>query len=157
MADTVRRAAEAKERFRHCAPGILSAGTTFRLVSSHADAVRDCLCTCRAEPPLLSACAGIQVTTQFKQTMTFFKPLYRDLSKRRVPGDMLAGLWMIVDAIRNRNYLYAYDIYMRLAIGARCWLWLLFCPLSGPAALPVCIPALCMLRLQLTRYGTVCL
>lgn len=64
---------------------------------------------------------GIQVTTQFKQTMTFFKPLYRDLAKRRVPGDMLAGLWMIVDAIRNRNYLYAYDIYMRLAIGARCY------------------------------------
>ena len=27
-------------------------------------------------------------------------------------------LWMIVDAIRNRNYLYGYDIYMRLAIGA---------------------------------------
>jgi hypothetical protein len=26
-------------------------------------------------------------------------------------------LWMIVDAIRNRNYLYGYDIYMRLAIG----------------------------------------
>jgi hypothetical protein len=25
---------------------------------------------------------------------------------------------MIVDAIRNRNYLYGYDIYMRLAIGA---------------------------------------
>ena len=60
------------------------------------------------------------MTTQFKQTMTFFKPLYRDLARRRVPGDMLAGLWMIVDAIVNRNYLYAYDIYMRLAIGAGC-------------------------------------
>jgi hypothetical protein len=35
--------------------------------------------------------AGIQVMTQYKQTMTFFKPLYRDLAKRRVPGDMLAG------------------------------------------------------------------
>jgi hypothetical protein len=39
----------------------------------------------------LSLVAGIQVMTQYKQTMAFIKPLYRDLAKRRVPGDMLAG------------------------------------------------------------------
>ena len=38
---------------------------------------------------------GIQVMTQYKQTMAFIKPLYRDLAKRRVPGDMLAG-WVPV-------------------------------------------------------------
>ena len=32
-------------------------------------------------------------------------------------------LWMIVDAIRNRNYLYGYDIYMRLAIGKTCFIF----------------------------------
>ena len=30
---------------------------------------------------------------------------------------MKAGLWMICQACRERNYLHAYDIYMRLAIG----------------------------------------
>ena len=60
----------------------------------------------------------MQATTLFKQTQAFFKPLWADLHKRRVIPEMLAGLWMIVDAIQNRNYLYAYDIYMRLAIGA---------------------------------------
>jgi hypothetical protein len=39
----------------------------------------------------MSLDAGIQVMTQYKQTMAFIKPLYRDLAKRRVPGDMLAG------------------------------------------------------------------
>lgn len=50
--------------------------------------------------------------------MTFFKPMFRELKARRLPGDLLAGLWMIIDAIQQHNYLYAYDIYMRLAIGA---------------------------------------
>ena len=30
---------------------------------------------------------------------------------------MKAGLWMICEAFKERNYLYAYDIYMRLAVG----------------------------------------
>ena len=35
----------------------------------------------------------------------------------QVAPDMKAGLWMICQACRERNYLHAYDIYMRLAIG----------------------------------------
>lgn len=61
---------------------------------------------------------GARATTLHKQTMEFMKPLYRDLRQLEIPGDMLAGLWMIVEAIENRNYLRAYDIYMRLAVGA---------------------------------------
>jgi pre-mRNA-splicing factor 18 len=53
----------------------------------------------------------------YKQTMSYFQPMLRQLKQREVPLDMLAGLWMIVTAIRERNYLHAYDIYMRLAIG----------------------------------------
>lgn len=30
---------------------------------------------------------------------------------------MVAGLWMFIQDIMNRNYLHAYDIYMRLAVG----------------------------------------
>ena len=61
---------------------------------------------------------GARATTLHKQTMEFMKPLYRDLRQLEIPGDMLAGLCMIVEAIENRNYLRAYDIYMRLAVGA---------------------------------------
>lgn len=34
---------------------------------------------------------------------------------------MKAGLWMICQACRERNYLHAYDIYMRLAIGEKLY------------------------------------
>ena len=35
----------------------------------------------------------------------------------QIDPDMKAGLWMICEAFKERNYLYAYDIYMRLAVG----------------------------------------
>jgi len=64
---------------------------------------------------------GARATTLFKQTTEFFKPLYRDLRNGDIVGDVMAGLWMIVEAIENRNYLHAYDIYMRLAVGNAPW------------------------------------
>lgn len=53
----------------------------------------------------------------FEQTMNFFKPLYRQLRAGTVVPEMKAGLWMIIEAILERNYLSAYGIYMHLAIG----------------------------------------
>lgn len=50
--------------------------------------------------------------------MTFFQPLFKALKRKGVLPEMVAGLDMIVEDIRQRNYLHAYDIYMRLAIGA---------------------------------------
>lgn len=35
----------------------------------------------------------------------------------QVDPDMKAGLWMICKALKERNYLESYDIYMRLAVG----------------------------------------
>lgn len=61
--------------------------------------------------------AGNQATVQYQQTMTFFKPLYKQLKQKVVHPEMVAGLYMIVQAIQQRNYLHAYDVYMRLAIG----------------------------------------
>ena len=49
--------------------------------------------------------------------MTFFQPLFKSLKRRAVLPEMVAGLDMIVEDIKQRNYLHAYDIYMRLAIG----------------------------------------
>ena len=54
---------------------------------------------------------------QFKQTMTFFQPLFKQLKRKALLPEMVAGLDMIVEDIKQRNYLHAYDIYMRLAIG----------------------------------------
>ena len=49
--------------------------------------------------------------------MGFLKPLFKQLKRRQVVPEMRAGLWIMVEAMLERNYLYAYDIYMRLAIG----------------------------------------
>ena len=49
--------------------------------------------------------------------MTFFQPLFKSLKRKAVLPEMVAGLDMIVEDIKQRNYLHAYDIYMRLAIG----------------------------------------
>lgn len=49
--------------------------------------------------------------------MTFFQPLFKSLKRKSVLPEMVAGLDMIVEDIKQRNYLHAYDIYMRLAIG----------------------------------------
>ena len=35
--------------------------------------------------------------------------------------ELRTGLWMIVDAMRQRNYMYANDIYLKLAIGNSPW------------------------------------
>ena len=52
--------------------------------------------------------------------MTYLSALWRQLKHRSIVPEMKAGLWMIVEAIKNRNYLHGYDIYMRLAVGRRC-------------------------------------
>ena len=73
------------------------------------------------------SCAGNQATIQYKQTMTFFQPLFKSLKRKSVLPEMVAGLDMIVQDIKQRNYLHAYDIYMRLAIGVQ--------PLQSPLSI----------------------
>ena len=53
--------------------------------------------------------------------MLFFKPLYKQLKEKLVHPEMVAGLYMIVEDILQRNYLHAYDVYMRLAVGNALW------------------------------------
>lgn len=61
--------------------------------------------------------AGRQATLQFKQTVSYFKALYAQLKRRSCPPEMVAGIWMLIEDIQQRNYLQAYDIYMHLAVG----------------------------------------
>ena len=53
--------------------------------------------------------------------MAAFKPLYQQLKQHSVAPEMVAGLWMLIQDIENRNYLHAYDIYMHLAVGEPLW------------------------------------
>eukprot|EP00884_Botryococcus_braunii_P016793 jgi/Botrbrau1/3798/Bobra.0183s0030.1 len=57
----------------------------------------------------------------FKQTKEYFKPLFRQLKQRRVVKEMVAGVAIMVQSIKDRNYLAAYDMYMRLAVGNAPW------------------------------------
>ena len=54
----------------------------------------------------------------YAQTEQYLKPLWKDLRRRDMLPELVAGLYMIVQAVQQRNYLQAYDIYVRLAIGA---------------------------------------
>lgn len=68
--------------------------------------------------------------------MTFFQPLFKSLKRKDVLPEMVAGLDMIVEDIKQRNYLHAYDIYMRLAIGGIPPVM----PCAGVTSLLTCAP-----------------
>lgn len=78
----------------------------------------------------------------YKSTMEYFKPMMRSLRKRDIPADLLAGIWIIVQDIKDRNYLHANTTYMSLAVGAHQCLahevghlvWILCCCLTARAA-----------------------
>lgn len=65
--------------------------------------------------------AGHQATQRFHETAEYLKPLFSRLRNRSLDPEMLAGLKMIVDAMKGRNYLHAYKIYMGIAIGNSPW------------------------------------
>ncbi|MEW5304954.1 MAG: hypothetical protein WDW36_007527 [Sanguina aurantia] len=64
---------------------------------------------------------GRQTTVTFQQTQQYFDPLYKRLRQRSVPDELVVGMWMMVLAIKERNYLMASDIYLKLAIGNAPW------------------------------------
>jgi hypothetical protein len=59
---------------------------------------------------------GRQETLTFKQTKQNFDPLHRRLKLRQIDPEMRAGLWMMVESMRDRNYLAAYDVYLRWVV-----------------------------------------
>lgn len=65
--------------------------------------------------------AGHQATLVFKQSMTYFEPLYERLKRRQLDDELKVGLWMLVEHMRDRNYLAANDVYLKLAIGNAPW------------------------------------
>ena len=55
------------------------------------------------------------MTLVYAQTEQYLKPLWKDLRRREVIPELVAGLYMIVQAVQQRNYLQAYDINVHLA------------------------------------------
>jgi len=65
--------------------------------------------------------AGRQADVRFKETQEYMRPLYSRLRNRSLDPQLLAGIKLIVDAIKERNYLHAYKIYMGVAVGNSPW------------------------------------
>lgn len=65
--------------------------------------------------------AGRQADVRYKETEQYLRPLYSRLRQRNLDVQLLAGIKLIVDAMRERNYLHAYEIYMGVAIGNSPW------------------------------------
>lgn len=64
---------------------------------------------------------GRQADVRFKETEQYLKPLYSRLKHRTLDVNLLAGIKLIIDAMKDRNYLHAYKIYMGVAIGNSPW------------------------------------
>ena len=65
--------------------------------------------------------AGRQADVRYKETEQYLRPLYSRLRQRSLDVQLLAGIKLIVDAVKERNYLHAYKIYMGVAIGNSPW------------------------------------
>mmetsp|Transcript_43465 Transcript_43465/g.130378 ORF Transcript_43465/g.130378 Transcript_43465/m.130378 type:complete len:476 (-) Transcript_43465:529-1956(-) len=64
---------------------------------------------------------GNSATMQYRQTDKYFEALYDRLKHRTLHPELRAGLWMMISAMKERNYLQANDIYLKLAIGNAPW------------------------------------
>lgn len=64
---------------------------------------------------------GAQASTIFEQTKKFFQPLHKSLRRGDMHPEVRLGLHMMVQSMKERNYLQAYDIYMRISIGNAPW------------------------------------
>lgn len=65
--------------------------------------------------------SGKQADIRYRETQEYFRPLYFRLKHKNLDPQLLAGIKLITDAIKDRNYLHAYKIYMGVAIGNSPW------------------------------------
>lgn len=73
------------------------------------------------DPSVKSSPAGRQADIRYRETVQYMKPLYGRLRRRSLDPQLLAGIKLIVEAMKDRNYLHAYKIYMGVAIGNSPW------------------------------------
>ena len=63
----------------------------------------------------------LQATNGYRQTERSFETLYARLEAGEVHHEIRACLSMIIDAIEQRNYQRANEIYLQLSIGNQAW------------------------------------
>jgi pre-mRNA-splicing factor 18 len=73
------------------------------------------------EDTLLRLQVMLQATNGFRQTERAFEALYARLKAQEVHREIRACLIMIIDAIEQRNYQHANEIYLQLSIGNQAW------------------------------------
>lgn len=59
---------------------------------------------------------------RFKETQQYLKPLYARLKNRSLDPTLLAGLVMIVEHCKDRNYLAAYEVHAAPRCAVLCML-----------------------------------
>jgi len=64
---------------------------------------------------------GKQAMLQYRTTAKSFLVLYERIEQRSLADDIKASLWLMVKSLKERNYLHAQEIYVRLAIGNAPW------------------------------------
>lgn len=64
---------------------------------------------------------GRQAVANLRICRSHMKPLFKRIRKRELPGDIERALYLIVQAMKKRNYREAADVYVGLAIGNAPW------------------------------------
>lgn len=111
---TFKAAAEALEEKNMCTEDIIDKRLKKWMADWHADLEK------RSVQDTLTA-AGKQADVRYKETKEYLRPLFYKLKNRTLDAQLLAGIKIITDAIKDRNYLHAYKIYMGVAIGNSPW------------------------------------
>jgi hypothetical protein len=66
---------------------------------------------------VIASASGRQADVRYRETQEYLRPLYSRLKNRSLEPALLAGIKLIIDLMRQRNYLHAYKVYMGVAIG----------------------------------------
>lgn len=64
---------------------------------------------------------GKIATATYGQTQAYLKPLFKQLKKGSIAGDILKHLILIIKHMLDRNYVKASDAYLQMAIGNAPW------------------------------------
>mmetsp|Transcript_13110 Transcript_13110/g.41477 ORF Transcript_13110/g.41477 Transcript_13110/m.41477 type:complete len:265 (+) Transcript_13110:2-796(+) len=65
--------------------------------------------------------SGENATRALKQTIIYLKPMWKSLKARDMEDDLVRGMFLIVTNMKERNYLAATDVYLKLAVGNAAW------------------------------------
>ena len=75
-----------------------------------------------SRPDEVKASTGGKIAcATYSQTQTYLKPLFKQLTKNKLPEDITQHLINIVKAMLVRNYVRANDAYLQMAIGNAPW------------------------------------